>query len=86
MNIPYYFRQEQEIFLLYRSSRLATVPTQPSMQWLIVAFFPGLIRLRLERGHSPPYIAEFKGEGSYASIPPYVLIACHMYHRYNVNK
>jgi hypothetical protein len=57
-----------KIFLLYSTeSKPALGPTQPSIQWVLGVFSPGVKHPESEADHSPPSIAEVKNGGA---IPP----------------
>jgi hypothetical protein len=58
-------------FLFSTSSRSALGPTQPPIQWVPRALFPGIKRLGREADHSPPASAEVKKMWIYTSTPPY---------------
>jgi hypothetical protein len=55
------------IFLFPTASRPALGPTQPPIQWIQVAPYPGLKRPGREADHSPPANAMVKNGGA---IPP----------------
>jgi hypothetical protein len=61
-------------FLFSTSSRPALGSTQPPIQWVPWALFPGVKRPGYEADHSPPTSAEVKKIWIYTSIPPYVFI------------
>jgi len=54
------FRRWLGIFLLDTMSRPARGPTQPSIQWVLVALFLGVKRLWHEADYSSPSTAEVK--------------------------
>jgi hypothetical protein len=56
-------RQEQEIFLYSKESRLALEPTQPPIQWVPGALFWGEKRSGRKADHSPASSAEIKNGG-----------------------
>jgi hypothetical protein len=51
------------------SSRQALGPTEPPIQWVSGAIFPGIKRSGLEADHSPPNNAEVKKTWIYTSTP-----------------
>jgi hypothetical protein len=55
------------IFLFYTSSRPVLGPTQPPIQWVPGALFPGVKRQRREADHSSPTIAEVNKTWIYTS-------------------
>jgi hypothetical protein len=57
------------------SSRPAQGPTQPPIQWVPGALFPGVKRLGCEADHSPPASAKVKKMRIYTSTPPYAFMA-----------
>jgi hypothetical protein len=61
-------RQGQEIFLFSTASRSALRPTQPPMQWVLVAFFPAGKTPGAVADHSLPSSAKVKNGGA---IPPF---------------
>jgi hypothetical protein len=54
----------QEIFLFFRMSRPAVLPSQPPIQW-VLGFFPGVERPGREVNHSPPSSDDVKNEWSF---------------------
>jgi hypothetical protein len=44
-------------------------PTQPPIQWVPGIFSPGVKRLGVEAGHSPPSVAEVKDGGDIPQLP-----------------
>jgi hypothetical protein len=62
-------------FLFSMSSRLALWPTQPPVQWYLVAFSLGLKLPVHEADHSLPTSAEVKKIWIYTSTPPYTFMA-----------
>jgi hypothetical protein len=62
-------------FLISMSFRLALGSTQPHIQWVPGALFPGVKRQGREADCSPPTIAEVKTMWIYTSIPPYAFMA-----------
>jgi hypothetical protein len=61
--------------LLSTSSRPALGHTQPPIQWVPWALFPGVKRLGNKSDHSPATSAEVKKMWIYKSIPPYAFMA-----------
>jgi hypothetical protein len=57
------------------ASRRALGSTQPPIQWVPGALFPGVKRQRREASHSPLPSAEVKKTWIYVSIPPYAFTA-----------
>ena len=51
-------------------SKLALVPSHPSIPWVPEALTPGMKRPKCEGDHTPPSSTEVKNEWSYISIPP----------------
>jgi hypothetical protein len=58
------------IFLFSAASRMALGPTQPPIQWILLALSLMVKWLGHETDHSPPSSAEVKNVWSYTSIPP----------------
>jgi hypothetical protein len=63
-------RQGLEIFLSATASRPAQGPTQPPIQWVLIAISLGVKWPDREADHSPPSSAEVKNAWSYTSTPP----------------
>jgi len=63
------YRQGHGFFLFATASRTAPGLTQPHIQWVPAALFPGVKRLECEADYSPPSTAEVNA-GSYASTHP----------------
>jgi hypothetical protein len=59
----------KEIFLFSVISRLALGPTQPSIQWVPGALFPGVKWQGHEADHVPPSSAEVKNSGTIPPLP-----------------
>jgi hypothetical protein len=57
------------IFLFSIASRPALGPTQPPIQWVPRALFPGVKRSVCEADHSPPSRAEVKNDGTISPLP-----------------
>jgi hypothetical protein len=62
-------------FVFSISSRPALGPTQPPIQWVPGALFPGVKRPGSEADHSPPATAEVKKTCIYTTTTPYAFIA-----------
>jgi hypothetical protein len=57
------------------SSRPALGPTQPLIERVPGAIFPGVKRQECEADHSTPTSAKVKKMGTYTSTPPYAFVA-----------
>jgi hypothetical protein len=57
------------MYLFSKTSRLALVPTQLPIQWVLGALSPGVNWLRYEIDHCPPSTAKVKNEWSCTSAP-----------------
>jgi hypothetical protein len=66
-------------FLFSTSSRPALGSTQPPIQWVPGALFPGVKRPGREADHSPPASAEAKKNWIYTTSPPYAFIEGQLY-------
>jgi hypothetical protein len=62
------------IFLFTTAFRPVLWPSQPPLQWILGALFPGLMQLGPVADHSPPCSAKVNA-CSYTSTPPYVFMA-----------
>jgi hypothetical protein len=62
------------MFLFSTASSPGLVPTQSSVEWVIVSLSPGVKRPVCEAKHSPPSSAKFKNAWSYTSNSQYVFI------------
>jgi hypothetical protein len=67
-------RREQEIFLFAAASRLAVGPTQPPVQWVVGAIFPGVKGPGHEADHSLASNAEVKKKWNYTSTTSYIFM------------
>jgi hypothetical protein len=65
----------KESLLSSTASRLALVPTQPTIQWVLRALYPGVKRPGREADHSPPTSAEVEKMWIYTSTSPYAFMA-----------
>jgi hypothetical protein len=64
-----------KILILSMLPRPVLGPTQPSVQWVLEAFSPGVERPEREAYHSHPTSAEVKSTWIHTSTPPYALMA-----------
>jgi hypothetical protein len=62
-------------FVVSTSSRTVLGPTEPPIQWVMVALSPGVNRPGREAEHSPPSSAEVKKTWIYTSSLPYASMA-----------
>jgi hypothetical protein len=62
------------IFLFATASGPALRPTQPPIQRVPGALFPGIKRPGREADHSPPSSADVKNAWNYTSTPPYAFM------------
>jgi hypothetical protein len=71
---PTYFRQEQEIFLFLKGSRIALGPTQCPIQLVHRTVFTRIIRPERETDQSDASSAKVINAWSYTAFTPYVFI------------
>jgi hypothetical protein len=64
------------IFLFTTESRTALGPTQPPIQWVPGALFPGVNRPEREADHSPPSSAELSIRGAILHSPYAFMVWC----------
>jgi hypothetical protein len=62
-------------FHFFKSSRRVLGSTQPPIQWVPWALFPGVKRPGREADHSPPASAEVKKMWIYTATPLYAYMA-----------
>lgn len=68
-------QQVQEILFLSTASHPMVMPTQPPIEWVSGALFPGTKWVGCEAEYSPAPSGEFKNVWIYIPIIPYVFIA-----------
>jgi hypothetical protein len=61
--------------LIPTASILALISTQPPIQWIPGALFPGIERQGREADHSLPSSADVKNGAAISPLPPYVFMA-----------
>jgi hypothetical protein len=64
-----YQNWQRKIFLFSTASRPAVESTQPPIQWVPGALFPGVKRLGREADYSPPSSAGMKKIGAVSPLP-----------------
>ena len=74
---PNVYRQWQEIYLFYKTSRQAVGPSQPPIQFLLGSLSLGEKLPGHEGDHSPPSSVEVKNEWSYVATSHVCLNAWH---------
>jgi hypothetical protein len=65
----------ERLFLFATASIPAMRPSQPPIEWVPGAFYPGVKRPWCEADHSLSYSTKFKNAWSYTSSPKYVSMA-----------
>ena len=67
-------QQGQECFLFSKAIKFALLPFHTQIQWLAVAFIPGVKQMGREGYHTLPYSTKVNNVCSYMSTP-HVLMA-----------
>jgi hypothetical protein len=72
---PGFDSRHGKIFPFSTASRPAVGPSQPPIQWVQRAVYPGVKRPACEADHSPPSSADVRNGGAIPPLPPYVFMA-----------